>query len=124
MARFIGAIAALGLASRAFAYQPEPVPAAQPTAGDPDIVCKYVVAAGRDDKPYQLCQSKAKWAAKAAADAKDANHMVCRYQQETASRIKVGKRCQTADQWAEEERETRQHVEEIQARSCQGQGPC
>lgn len=124
MLKFIAATAVAGLASTALAYQPGPVPAAQATAGDPGIVCKYVVAAGRDNKPYQLCQSKAKWASKAAADAKDANRMVCRYEQETASRIKVGKRCQTAEQWAEEERETRQHVEEIQARSCQGQGPC
>jgi hypothetical protein len=124
MFKLILASAAILTGSMANAAQDAQAAAAQPAASDANAVCKYVVAPGRDNKPYQLCQSKEKWAAKAAADAKNANHMVCRYEQETASRIKVGKRCQTADQWADEERQTRQHVEEIQARTCQGQGPC
>ena len=118
------AILSASMASAAEAGQ-APEAAVQSATAD-DTVCKYVVAAGRarDNKPYQLCQSKEAWAAKAAADAKNANRMICRYEEVTASRLRVGKQCQTADKWAQDELEARQHVQEIQARTCQGQGPC
>lgn len=116
-----GSMADAALAGQA----PEAAASGQPAANS-DVVCKYVVAAGRarDNKPYQLCQSKAAWAAKEAADAKDATRMVCHYQEIAGSRLKAGKQCQTADKWAEDQLEAQQHVQEIQARTCQGMGPC
>ena len=111
------------MASVSGAAQAPPASAQQANA-DPGVVCKYVVAAGRDNKPYQLCQSPRAWAAKTAADAKNATRMVCRYEQISGSRLRVGKQCQTADKWAQDELEAQQHVQEIQARTCQGQGPC
>ena len=114
------------MANAALAGQSPAPPASGQPAAAPDVVCKYVVAAGRarENKPYQLCQSHAAWAAKEAADAKDATRMVCHYQDIAGSRLKAGKQCQTADKWAEDQLEAQQHVQEIQARTCQGQGPC
>lgn len=126
MIKLILASAAFLTASMANVAQAPEQQASGQSAANPDIVCKYVVAAGRarDNKPYQLCQGKAAWAAKEAADAKDATRMVCHYQDIAGSRLKAGKQCQTADKWAEDQLEAQQHVQEIQARTCQGQGPC
>lgn len=129
MIKFILACSAIltgSVSSASEISRSEPAATAQAAAGDPNVVCKYVVAAGRarDNKPYELCQSRAAWAAKEAADAKDATRMICHYEEIPGSRLRAGKRCQTADQWAEDKLEAQQHVQEIQARTCQGQGPC
>ncbi len=90
---------------------------AQSAAADPDMVCKYVVAAGPawKNKPYQLCQSNEKWAAKQAADDRNANHVECHYQEITGSRLRAGKRCMTADMWMQERQMTADYVQKIQA---------
>lgn len=128
MIKLILASAAVLIGSTASASEAAQAPAvpAEVSAQDPNVICKYVVAAGpaRDNKPYQLCQSKEAWAAKEAADAKDATRMVCHYQEIVGSRLKAGKQCQTADKWAEDQLEAQQHVQEIQARTCEAYGPC
>lgn len=90
---------------------------AQSAAGGPDVVCKYVVAAGpaRENKPYRLCQSEDKWAAKQAADDKNANRIECHYQEITGSRLRAGKRCMTADMWVQERQMTSDYIQKIQA---------
>jgi hypothetical protein len=90
---------------------------AQPAAADPHIVCKYVVHPGPalENKPFQLCQSKEKWAAKQAADDKDANHIECHYQEITGSRLRAGKRCMSADMWVQERQMTADYIQKIQA---------
>lgn len=89
----------------------------QSVAGDTDVVCKYVVRPGpaRENKPFQLCQSSEKWAAKQAADDKDANHVECHYQEITGSRLRAGKRCMTADMWVQERQMTADYIQKIQA---------
>jgi hypothetical protein len=88
-----------------------------PDADSSKIICKYVVAAGpsRENKPYQMCMSKADWAKKEAHDAKDANRIVCKYQENPSSPYLKGyKICQPASEWAEQERLTREHFLLIQ----------
>jgi len=84
---------------------------------DAKIICKYVVAAGpsRDNKPYQMCMSNADWAAKEARDSKDANRIVCKYQENPGSPYLKGyKICQPASEWSEQERLAREHIQIIQ----------
>jgi hypothetical protein len=90
---------------------------AQPAAADPDVVCKYVVHPGPalENKPFQLCQSEEKWAAKQAADDKNANHVECHYQEITGSRLRAGKRCMSADMWVQERQMTADYIQKIQA---------
>ena len=97
-----------------------------PNTEDSKIICKYVVAAGpsRENKPYRMCMSKADWALKDARDAKDPNRTVCKYEQDPSSKVSGRKICQPASEWAEQERLAREHIQEIQMRTCQGQGPC
>jgi hypothetical protein len=104
------------MANASWARQATAAPV-QSAAGDQDMVCKYVVAAGpaRDNKPYQLCQSKEKWAAMEAADNKDANRIECHYQDITGSRVKNGKRCMSADMWVQERQMTADYIQKIQA---------
>jgi hypothetical protein len=88
-----------------------------PNTEDSKIICKYVVAAGssRDNKPFRMCQSKADWALKEAQDSKDANRIVCKYQENPSSPYLKGyKICQPASEWAEQERLTREHFLLIQ----------
>jgi len=118
MIKLILASAAILTASAAGAspgQQASAVPAQ--SAANPDVVCKYVVAAGpaRENKPYQLCQSKERWAAKQAADDKDANHVECHYQEITGSRLRAGKRCMTASMWIQERQMTADYIQKIQA---------
>ena len=49
-------------------------------ADDSQQVCKFVLAADPAALPYKLCQSKAQWSALEAQYAKDANRMVCHYE--------------------------------------------
>ena len=119
MIKLILAAAAVAMASAAAAAGPTPgrTPPAQLPEGTPGVTCKYVVADGRarDAKPYRLCQSEQFWAAKQAADDANANHVECHYQEILGSRLRVGKRCMTADMWVQERQMTADYVQSIQA---------
>lgn len=89
-----------------------------PAAAASDTVCKYVVSAERGSKPFQMCMTKAQWAAKAERDAEDANRIVCRYEEVSGSRLKARKICQPASQWAEDRDMHRGQVEQMQRGAC------
>jgi hypothetical protein len=97
-----------------------------PNSEDSKIICKYVVAAGpsRDNKPYRMCMSKADWALKDQRDSKDANRIVCKYEQDPESKLSGKKICQPASEWAEQERLAREKIQEIQMRTCSSYQPC
>jgi hypothetical protein len=92
------------------------------TAGSP--ICKMVVSAEPGAKPYQLCMTKAEWEAKKIADAKDANRLVCRYQEDPKTRFRSFKICMTADQWENQRLEDRQAIDRVQMQSCVPGGGC
>lgn len=81
-------------------------------------ICKYVVASNRGAKPYELCMTKAEWAAKSKADAKDANRTVCRYQEIPGDRFRSRKLCMSAAEWENQRQLERQAVERIQSGVC------
>ena len=119
MIRLVLAATAALAGTAAIAAQPAPTadPSRQALADGAEVVCKYVVAAGRarDSKPYRLCQSEQAWTAKSAADDADANHVECHYQEISGSRLRVGKRCMTADMWVQERQMTADFIQKIQA---------
>jgi len=124
------AVAAGGAAAVA---QQQPAPTAttiqsQPARSTEDakIICKYVVAAGpsRENKPYRMCMSKSDWALKGQRDSKDANRIVCKYEQDPESKLSGKKICQPASEWAEQERLAREKIQEIQMRTCSSYQPC
>ena len=117
MIKLIFTSAALLTASAAIASQPAQTagPSRQALADGAEVVCKYVVAEGRDNKPYKMCQSEQFWAAKQAADDANANRVECHYQEILGSRLRVGKRCMTVSMWAEQKRMTQEFIEGIQA---------
>jgi len=114
---------AVGLAAGTAAIAQAP-PA--PNSEDSKIICKYVVAAGpsRDNKPYRMCMSNADWALKDQRDSKDANRIVCKYEQDPGSKLAGRKICQPASEWAEQERLAREKIQEIQMRTCSSYQPC
>jgi hypothetical protein len=83
-----------------------------PNVDDSKIVCKYVVAPGGD--PYRKCMSKADWAMKQAKDSKNANRIVCHYEDVPGSRLQGQKICQPASAWAEDRRAAREATEKVQ----------
>ena len=92
-------------------------PAATPpavAAETGEVVCKHVVSAMRGSKPVEMCLTKAQWAAKEEQDAKDANRIVCRYEEKPGTKIGGRKICQPASEWAEQARMYREFVEDIQ----------
>ena len=91
---------------------PSPNPQEQPQ------VCKTVVSAEPGAKPYKLCMSRAEWDAKKIADAKDANRIVCRYEEVPGSRFRSKKICQPASAWDEQRLRDRQAVDQIQRSTC------
>ena len=104
--------AAGGAGAVAIAQSPPP-----PNASDSKVICKYVVAAGpsRENKPYRMCMSNADWALKDQRDSKDANRIVCKYQENPGSPYLKGyKICQPASEWSEQERLAREHIQIIQ----------
>ena len=104
-------LGAAGAGATAIAQSPPPNPS------DSKIVCKYVVAAGpsRENKPYRMCMSNADWALKDQRDSKDANRIVCKYQENPGSPYLKGyKICQPASEWSEQERLAREHIQIIQ----------
>ena len=99
----------------------------QPTAsasGDANKICKYVVAAEPGSKPYQLCLSKAAWAAKEKLDAQDATRIECHYVDKTGSKFESTKVCMTAAEWENARNADRDWVQQMQSRSCAPGGPC
>jgi hypothetical protein len=104
-------LGAAGAGAAAIAQSPPPNPS------DSKIVCKYVVAAGpsRENKPYRMCMSNADWALKDQRDSKDANRIICKYQENPGSPYLKGyKICQPASEWSEQERLAREHIQIIQ----------
>lgn len=93
-------------------------------ATTPAKICKHVVSAERGAKPYQMCMTKAEWAAKAAADAKDANRIVCRYEEVPGTRFRGRKICMSAAEWANQRFEERQAIERIQNSTCKAGSGC
>jgi hypothetical protein len=117
MIKLILASTAILTGSMGIASQPsKPLPTGE-SPKTPGVICKYVVGEGRarDAKPYQLCEHQPFWDAKQAADDADANHVECHYQKILGSRLRVGKRCMTADMWVQERQMTADYVQSIQA---------
>ena len=118
MIKLILTAAAIATATAAAASGPTVrTPPEQLPEGTPGVSCKYVVGEGRarDARPYRLCQSEQFWTAKQAADDANANHVECHYQEILGSRLRVGKRCMTADMWQQERQMTADYVQSIQA---------
>ncbi|MFL6728940.1 MAG: hypothetical protein ACJ8E3_06645 [Sphingomicrobium sp.] len=113
-----GAVAAWGVAFPALADHSQAQPEAQPT------VCKKVVGNTPGSKPYDLCLTKAEWDAKKIADAKDANRIVCHYEEQPGTRFRSSKVCMTAAEWWNQRQMERQAVERAQAQSCVRGGGC
>lgn len=113
-------VAAVGVA--AFGAQPSTEGStAQSPAAEPQI-CKMVTDE-RAAKPFQMCLTKAEWALKEIADAKDPNRMVCHYEEEPGTRLRGRKVCMTAVEWAAQRQGDREVTERIQSQTCvQGAG--
>lgn len=87
-------------------------------------ICQMVVSSERGAKPYKLCLNRSEWDARRIADAKNANRMVCHYQERPGTKFRSAKVCMTAAEWANERIRNRQAVEQIQMRSCVPGGGC
>ena len=101
----------------------EPAPAA---SEDPNSqkLCKMVVTAERGSKPFEMCMTKAEWAAKAIADAKDPNRLICQYEEVPGTRVRNRKVCLTAAVWEQRRLDDRQAIEKIQSQVCVAGGGC
>jgi hypothetical protein len=84
------------------------------SSGDSKPVCKYVLASDPGALPYQLCQSKAQWAALEAQYAKDANRMVCHYEDEPGTKLGWHKLCGPLSAWEARQQQAREATEKIQ----------
>lgn len=93
-------------------------PATENVAKQEPVICKKVVSAESGTKPFDMCMTKAEWAAKKKADAKDPNRMVCRYEQASGSRLKSLKICLTAAEWQNQRQLDRQAIDKLQATTC------
>ena len=85
---------------------------------DPTKTCKMVVSDKQNTKTFEMCMTKAEWEAKAIADAKDANRIVCHYEEEPGTRLRSRKICGTASEWAAQKRGDREVTERIQMQTC------
>ena len=90
----------------------------EPASSDPGKVCKMVATDKPNTKPFELCMTKAEWEAKAIADAKDANRIVCHYEEEPGTRLRNHKICQPASAWNARTAGDREQVEGIQMKTC------
>jgi hypothetical protein len=77
-------------------------------------VCEMVVTAERNVKPYKLCMTRAEWQAKKIADAKDANRIICHYEEQMGTRFRSAKVCMPASEWDDIRRLQRQELEQVQ----------
>ena len=118
MARMMMMIAAAGAAgSAAFASTAGEV--SSPTQQEQSQVCKTVVSAEPGAKPHKLCMTRAEWDAKKVADAKDANRIVCRYEEVPGTRFRSRKVCQPASEWDNQRQLQRQELERVQMQTQQ-----
>ena len=76
--------------------------------------CKFVLAADPGALPYKLCQSKAQWAALEAQFAKDANRMVCHYEDLPGTKLGAHKICGPLSSWEARQAQAREQTEKIQ----------
>ena len=83
-------------------------------SGDIKPVCKYVLASDPGAEPYQLCQTKAQWDALEAQYAKDANRMVCHYEDEPGTKLGWHKLCGPLSAWEARQQQAREATEKIQ----------
>jgi hypothetical protein len=82
--------------------------------------CRFVVASEPSATPYKLCMTRADWTAKLNSDSKDANRLVCHYEDAMGNRFKAYKLCMSAAQWDRRRMDDRQALERIQQASHQG----
>ena len=108
----------------AAAVRAENAPPVEGTASPSPQTCKYVVSVDEGAKPYRLCMSKAEWAAKKLADAKNPNRKVCRYDQASGTRFRSHKICMTAAEWENQRQLERQAIDNLQRRTCVHGGGC
>jgi hypothetical protein len=119
----IAALASGGVAFTAtLADERTPVPQTAP--GEAPKICKMVVNAEANAKPYSQCMTKAEWAARQLAEAKDPNRLICHYEEQPGTRFRTNKRCMTADEWDKQRLEDRQAIEKIQMQTCVPGGGC
>jgi hypothetical protein len=105
-------VAAGAVGSAAFATTAGEV--SSPKQQEQPGVCKTVVSAEPGAKPYQLCMTQAEWEAKKIADAKDANRIVCHYEEVPGQRFRSTKVCMPASEWDVQRMRERQEVERVQ----------
>jgi hypothetical protein len=117
MARIMLVLVAIGGAGAAALATPPSDIAPTPQVVEPQI-CKSVVSAERGAKPYKLCMTRAEWEAKKIADAKDANRIVCHYDEQLGTRLRVSKVCMPASEWDAQRRADREAVERAQMQAC------
>jgi hypothetical protein len=87
-------------------------------ASDPSKLCKMVASNQPNSKPFEMCMTKAEWDAKAIADAKDANRIICHYEDEPGTRLRSRKICQPASAWNARTAGDREQVEGLQMKTC------
>lgn len=118
---------ALGLALTPFIAMAQPQAPAAPTPPAQSAPaqstprgndCRFVVAAEPGAVPYKLCMTRAEWAAKTAADSKDANRLVCHYEEAMGTRFKSYKLCMPASAWDARRMADREAIERIQRSVC------
>ena len=122
MARTMLMLVAIGAAGAAALATPPSNVAPTPQSEPP--ICKTVVSAERGAKPYKLCMTQAEWEAKKIADAKDANRIVCHYDEQLGTRLRVSKVCMPASEWEAQRRGDREAVERAQMQTCVPGGGC
>lgn len=88
--------------------------AATSSPADSKPVCKYVLGPDPGALPYQLCQSKAQWAALEARYAADANRMVCHYEETPGTKLGAHKLCGPLSAWEARRQQAREETEKIQ----------
>lgn len=113
MARMMLLIVAAGAAGSA-AFAANAGETAAPVQGQQPLVCQTVVTAEPGTKPYKLCKTQAEWTAQKLADSKNANRIICRYEEVPGTRFRSRKVCQSASEWATQRLLQRQDVERIQ----------
>lgn len=99
-------------------------PSTETAAPAEPVICKKVVTAEPGTKPFDMCMTKAQWAAKKKAEAKDPNRIVCKYEQASGTRFKTYKICMTAAEWTNQRQLERQAIDNLQARTCVQGGGC
>lgn len=71
-----------------------------------------------------MCLTKAQWAEMNKRDSKDANRIVCRYEQMSGTRFRSAKICMSAAEWENQRFLERQGVEAIQRTTCVSGAGC